>query len=183
MGIQLERWLLLSALVAAVALPFAGATCAQAQVVALGASNTAGSGIGRHTGGVSQSEAYPAQLERLLRARGLNVTVKNAGVPGDTTAGMKARLDSVIDSGTRVVIIQRGGNDLRRGGSMADAERNVAEMTRKLQSRGIKVVVIRNILAMVPQGSRDPDGQHFDAKGHAVVAASILPQVAAGLRR
>jgi acyl-CoA thioesterase I len=182
MGIQLGRRLFFSTLVAVPALAFAGVNRAQAQVVAIGASNTAGSGIGRHRGGVSQSEAYPAQLEKLLRARGLNVTVKNAGVPGDTTVGMMARLDSVISSGTRVVIIQGGGNDVRRGGSTADAQRNVAEMTRKLQNRGIRVVVVRNILTMVPQSSRDPDGQHFDANGHAMVAARILPQVVAGLR-
>jgi len=39
-------------------------------------------------GGVMQSEAFPAQLEKLLRVRRLSVMVKNAGVPGITTAMM-----------------------------------------------------------------------------------------------
>jgi len=155
---------------------------AAAQVVAIGASNTYGSGRGRTAGGVDPSQAYPAQLERLLRARGLKVRVINAGVPGDTTVEMLARLNSAVVEGTRVVIIQPGGNDARRGGSAADAARNIAEMSRRLRSRGIRVIVLRNPLALVPPGSRDADGQHFDARGHAAIARSLLPQVIGALR-
>src|SRR5262249_40105746 len=85
---------------------------APATVVAIGASNTYGAG--RRGGGVGTSEAFPAQLERMLKARGYDVRVINAGVPGDTTAGMLARLDSAVPEGARVVIIQPGGNDARR---------------------------------------------------------------------
>jgi acyl-CoA thioesterase-1 len=63
----------LIALLGAVALyGFLSAT-AQAQVVALGASNTAGKGI-------APQEAYPAQLEAMLRAKGYNGHVVNAGL-------------------------------------------------------------------------------------------------------
>src|SRR5271169_6480528 len=75
-----------------------------ATVVALGASNTFGKGV-------SRNQAYPAQLEALLRARGLGVHVVNAGVNGDTTGGMLARLDHVVPKGTSVVVLQPGGND------------------------------------------------------------------------
>ena len=68
-----------------------------ATVVALGASNTAGKGV-------SLSQAYPAQLETMLRARGFDVHVINAGVSGDTTGGMTARIESTVPKGTRVVI-------------------------------------------------------------------------------
>ena len=156
---------------------------AASTVVAIGASNTSGSGQGRHAGGVSRSEAYPAQLEALLRGRGYDVRVINAGIPGDTTAGMLARLESAVPDGTRVVIIQPGGNDARRGGSAAEASGNVARMSAKLRARGIKVIVLNRILAMVPASSRDPDGQHFDGRGHAAIAARLAPQVAAALGR
>lgn len=56
---------------------------ANAQIVALGASNVAGKGV-------DSSEAYPAQLERLLAARGYHVHVANAGVSGDTNLGCPA---------------------------------------------------------------------------------------------
>src|SRR3712207_3463798 len=74
-------------------------------IVALGASNTEGMGRGRTNLGVPREQAYPAQLERLLRARGVNAPVINAGIAGDTTAGMLARLDAAVPSGTRVLIL------------------------------------------------------------------------------
>ncbi|HWG03753.1 MAG TPA: GDSL-type esterase/lipase family protein, partial [Beijerinckiaceae bacterium] len=79
-----------------------------ATIVALGASNTYGKGVAR-------SEAYPAQLQAMLRAAGYEVTVVNAGVSGDTTAGILKRLDRVVPKGTSVVIFQPGGNDARKG--------------------------------------------------------------------
>ena len=79
---------------------------AAAQVVCLGASNTAGAGV-------SQQEAYPAQLEVLLRARHYDGRVANAGISGDTTWGMLNRLERAVPAGTRVVVLQPGGNDER----------------------------------------------------------------------
>jgi acyl-CoA thioesterase-1 len=172
-------------ILALVAVVFSGlaAAPAAAQVVAIGASNTAGRGHGHHTGGVDTAEAYPAQLERLLHARGVNVTVKNAGVAGDTSAGMLARLDSVIEPGTRVVIIQPGSNDALRGGSLLDAKRNADEMARRLRSRGIRVIVLTGMRNSVPPSTWDPDGEHVNARAHAMIAARLLPQVMAALRR
>ena len=97
-----------------------------AAVVALGASQTAGKGV-------STAEAYPAQLEAMLRARGLDVTVVNAGISGDTTGGMMARLDGTVPKGTRVVIPQPGGNDLRKG-----APNYTAELRSRLSAMGVR---------------------------------------------
>jgi acyl-CoA thioesterase I len=47
------------------------------QIVAFGDSGVFGSGQGRSHGGVPVTEAYPAKLERALRARGWNVSVSN----------------------------------------------------------------------------------------------------------
>lgn len=103
-----------------------------ATVVALGTSNTFGKGV-------SRSQAYPAQLETLLRARGLGVRVINAGINGDTTGAMLARLDRVVPKGTSVVILQPGGNDRRK--LAAD---NTPEIQSRLAAMGIKVVMLPN---------------------------------------
>jgi acyl-CoA thioesterase-1 len=95
------------ALLGAIALLFAGGVADAATGVALGASNTFGKGV-------SRGQAYPAQLEVLLRARGISVHVVNAGINGNTTGEMLARLDSAVPKGTRVVILQPGGNDRRK---------------------------------------------------------------------
>src|SRR5262245_57568883 len=71
---------------------------ARLRIVALGASNTAG-------WGVAAAESYPAQLEALLTAKGMPATVINAGVSGDTTGGMLARLEREVAPGTDLVIL------------------------------------------------------------------------------
>ena len=121
---------------------FAAAAPARAQtIVALGASNTEGMGRGRTNMGVPREQAYPAQLERLLRARGINARVINAGIAGDTTGGMLARHDSAVPSGTSVLNLQPGGNDARRGVG-ANEQANIAAIRRRMQVRGIAVIVL-----------------------------------------
>ncbi len=78
-----------------------GASAAYAQVVAFGASITRGKGV-------SGQEAYPARLEALLRSKGINVTVVNQGINGDTLQNMQDRMDRAVPQGTRVVILQVG---------------------------------------------------------------------------
>jgi acyl-CoA thioesterase I len=151
-------------------------------IVALGASNTYGKGRGAHPGGVAQSQAYPAQLQALLKEKGIDARVINAGVPGDTTGGMLARLNSAVPSGTRIVILQTGGNDARRGLS-GEASGNTAQITSKLRERGIRVILLDRIGTYAPASTRDPDGQHFNAQGHAAIAARLLPQVMAAIGR
>jgi len=167
-----------------VGLPFVGLlstfdamNSAQAQVVAIGASNTAGTGPSG--GGVMPPEAYPALLEKLLRARGLNVTVKNAGTAGITAGAMRASLDSVVDSGTKVAIIDPAWNEMRLGGSALDKNRNMAEMARRLKARGIKVIVFQSWPPFYDGGG----GGHPSAKAHVILAAQLLPQVMAAFRR
>jgi acyl-CoA thioesterase-1 len=157
------------------------ASAAPLKIVALGASNTSGRGQGSHPGGVARNQAYPAHLEALLRQRGIDAHVRNAGVAGDTTAGMLKRVDAAVPNGTQIVILQTGGNDARRGVSSGDASANVAAMTSRLAARGIKVVLLDKLDA--PASTRDPDGQHFNAQGHAAIAASLLPLVIAAAGR
>ena len=86
---------------------FAVSGAAQTGIVAFGDSNTAGFGVARH-------EAFPAQLEGMLRAAGDDVRVFNAGVSGDTFVAMLARLDHCVPAGTPVAIVQGGYNDVQR---------------------------------------------------------------------
>jgi acyl-CoA thioesterase-1 len=153
------------------------AMAAPLNIVALGASNTAGMGQGSHPGGVPRGQAFPAQLEALLRARGIDAHVRNAGVPGDTTAGMLQRLGSAVPNGTQIVILQPGGNDARQGMG-ADTGANTTQIASKLSARGIKVIVF-DMNTYASSGTRDPDGQHYNAQGHAAVAAGLLPKVMA----
>jgi acyl-CoA thioesterase-1 len=168
---------ILGALLLTVMFYVANAAAASINIVALGASATAGRGTGRHSGGVSPDQAFPAQLESMLRARGYDAQVTNAGIAGDTTDGMLARLDSSVPAGTRLVILQPGSNDGKHGSS-AGAGVNVPQIIQRLRARGIPVIManMRSGAAYV-----GPDGQHLTAQGQSLVAAGLLPQVIAAI--
>jgi len=166
---RVASWLIPFGLAAFLGTGFANA----ATIVALGASNTFGRGVAR-------GQAYPAQLEALLRARGHNVRVVNAGINGDTTGGMLRRLDQAVPNGTAAVILQPGGND-RRKGVGADRAANIAAIQNRLSARGIKTIMMEN--HMFRGLPHQPDGQHLTPEGYRALAGSILPRVESAIGR
>jgi acyl-CoA thioesterase I len=138
-------------------------------IVAVGASNTSGFGVGVQA-------AYPAQLEILLRKKGIPARVTNAGIPGDTTAGMLRRLDSAVPKGTNLVILQPGANDLRFGFSREQRTANIAAMVRRLRTRNIRVIVYD---PEFPADYYQWDHIHLNAAAHAKIAAKLASEVAA----
>jgi acyl-CoA thioesterase I len=166
-----NRLVLVAAAFIAAGFGFAGS--AQAQIVAFGASNVAGKGVG-------SSEAFPAQLERMLAAKGHNVRVANAGISGDTNAGMLARLDQAIPDGTRIVLLGAiGGTYNARRLGQGDQKAEFAAIVAKLRGRGIKIIAVTS--AGVRRGDLQADGTHLTAEGHARLAARLLPAVVRAL--
>ena len=87
-------------------------------------------------------DAFPARLEKALRAKGHDVTIANAGVSGDTTSGGLARIDWSVPDGTRGVILELGANDALRGIAPEESRKNLIAMIEKLKSRGIPVLLV-----------------------------------------
>jgi acyl-CoA thioesterase-1 len=161
-----------SLIVMASLLAFLPVAKADTKIVAVGASNTSGFGAG-----VGQS--YPSQLEAMLKAHGYKVQVINAGVLGDTTRGMLARIDTAVPADARVVILQPGGNDLRFGVPAEERAKNIRAMVAKLQKRGIRVIVADNLQGLLVGHSID--GIHFNGDAHAMIAKKLYPQVVGAL--
>lgn len=150
------------------------ASGADAQIVALGASNTRGKWV-------ASDETYSARLEVLLRSRGIAVTVTNEGVDFDTLSGMLRRLDRSVPQGTRIVILQVGGPASRLG-RQGDWQSDVSTLRSRLEARRIQVIIIRALSEIVPPDAFQPDGRHLTAAGHAMVAEWLLPQVMEALK-
>jgi len=158
-------------LVATAALMYASvaANAASLRIVAVGASNTHGWYVGNQG-------AYPAQLQTLLLAKGIDAQVTNAGVPFETTGMMLRRIDKDVPDGTDIVILEPGGNDRRFLVPPAWRAANIAEMERRLRARGIKVIVYDEEM---PLRYRAFDLMHYTYQGHAIIAAALLPRVMA----
>ncbi|MGH7274937.1 MAG: arylesterase [Nitrospiria bacterium] len=91
--------------------------------------------------GVAQQEAYPAQLEERLRARGYPYRVVNSGVSGETTAGGLRRLDWVIKARPEIVILELGANDGLRGVPLEAMRANLSQIIKRLQATRIHVIL------------------------------------------
>jgi acyl-CoA thioesterase I len=170
-GVARLTWVVLFALGA---LTWAGA--ANAQVVAIGSSNVSGWGVG-------MPAAFPAVLESMLKQRGYDVTVTNAGVPGDTTSMVLSRLDSAVPAGTTVAIVDGNGciwNNHRLGMDPKAGPVELAQIVGRLRARGIKVVMMWKGGELGP-AQRQNDGIHLSEAGHSTVARHLLPQVMAAL--
>jgi acyl-CoA thioesterase-1 len=87
------------------------------------------------------SDAFPAQLERALKARGQMVEVINAGVSGDTTAAGLERLDWAVPTGTDAVILELGANDALRGLDPGRAKANLDRIMTKVKANGAEILL------------------------------------------
>jgi acyl-CoA thioesterase-1 len=90
---------------------------------------------------LSPGDGFPEKLQAALKAKGLDVSVANAGVSGDTTTGGVARIDWSVPEGTDGVILELGANDALRGIPPEESEKNLDQMIARLKARGIAVIL------------------------------------------
>jgi acyl-CoA thioesterase-1 len=104
------------------------------KLVVLGDSLSAGLGL-------PAADAFPAQLEKALKDKGLNVAVGNAGVSGDTTSGGLDRLDWSVPEGTAGVILELGANDALRGTDPKVTRTALDDIIKRLTARHVAVLL------------------------------------------
>jgi acyl-CoA thioesterase I len=113
----------------------AGANAEPVTVVALGDSLTAGYGLPPEDGLVPQLQAW-------LTGHGADVTVLNAGVSADTTAGGLARTDWTLTPDVDAMIVILGGNDMLRGIDPAEAKANLKGILEKARALSLPVLLV-----------------------------------------
>jgi acyl-CoA thioesterase-1 len=104
------------------------------KIVALGDSLTAGYGL-------PVADAFPTRLQAALKATGIDATVANAGVSGDTASGGLERIDWSVPDGTDAVILELGANDALRGLDPKLTEKALDAILGKLDARHIPVLL------------------------------------------
>ena len=103
-------------------------------IVAFGDSLTAGFGL-------QNSDSFPAQLEKALKARGQDVKIINAGVSGDTAAAGLARLDWALPDDASGVIIELGANDALQGLDPAATKATLEKIITDVKARGLPILL------------------------------------------
>jgi len=135
------------------------------KIVALGDSLTAGYGL-------NKPDAFPEQLEKALKAKGIAVAIENAGVSGDTASGGLSRLDWSVGDGTEAVILELGANDMLRGTDPKVTRAALESIIERLKARKIEVLLagVRAGRNMGEDYSRDFDAIFPDlARKHDLV--------------
>ena len=147
--------------------------CASAQIVVLGHSAAHGY--------VAESEMWSSVLENMLRARGSQVHVINAGVNGETTEAELARVDSAVPNGTKIVILTVNGfNDARKlAGGTANSAANIAAIKKKISARGIRIIdAMGTYVSVLRQpGMALPDQHHLSVEGNKKMATIVAGMV------
>lgn len=128
----LKQWIALCLFTAVAAAPVAAAE--QIRLMVLGDSLTAGYGL-------PEKDAFTARLQAALDQNGIDATVINAGVSGDTTAGGLARIDWALSDKPTHAIVELGANDALRGIDPKTTRRNLDAIIRRLQAAGVKVML------------------------------------------
>ena len=143
-------------------------------IAALGDSLTQGYGL-------VQEDGFVPQLQEWLSKEGADVTLINAGVSGDTTAGGAARVAWTLTPDVDAMIVILGGNDLLRGIDPAVARDNLETILKAAGDSDVDVLLI----GMIAPGNYGPAYKAaFDANYSELAAqydALYLPSFFTGI--
>ncbi len=120
--------------VAALSVWAADAGAKTIRIAAFGDSNTAAFMVGAEKG-------YPADLQKLLRAKGYDVVVADGGVSGAKSADGVQTVDKLVPPGSDIAIVFFGRNDKRWGVAEAVTHANMDKIVARLTQRGVAVLL------------------------------------------
>lgn len=96
-------------------------------VLFIGTSLTAGLGL-------NPDSAYPQLIQEKIESARLPFEVVNAGVSGETTAGLLRRLDWLLKGSFDVVVVETGANDGLRGTPVATVKENLRTILSRIRA-------------------------------------------------
>ena len=145
-------------------------------ILFLGTSLTAGLGL-------EPDSAYPQQIQRKIDASRLPYQVVNAGVSGETSAGLLRRLDWVLRRPADVIVVETGANDGLRGLPVSATRATIGEVLSRIRRER------PNAAIMLVQMEAPPNlGQEYTAAFHAMFAelarehgATLMPFLLEGV--
>ncbi len=105
------------------------------KIIAFGDSLTEGYNL-------NKEQAYPKQLESLLKARDHDLSIINQGISGETTAGGLARVSKIIEQKPDAIILCLGGNDSLRGIDPKETYKNLDKIIGEIKTANIKVLML-----------------------------------------
>ena len=145
-------------------------------ILFLGTSLTAGLGL-------EPDSAYPQQVQRKIDASRLPYQVVNAGVSGETSAGLLRRLDWVLRRPAEVIVVETGANDGLRGLPVSATRATIGEILSRIRKERPSAALV-----LVQMEAPPNLGQEYTSAFHAMFAelarehgATLMPFLLEGV--
>ena len=145
-------------------------------ILFLGTSLTAGLGL-------EPDSAYPQQIQRKIDASRLPYQVVNAGVSGETSAGLLRRLDWVLRRPAEVIVVETGANDGLRGQPVSATRTTIGEILSRIRRERPNAAIV-----LVQMEAPPNLGQEYTSAFHAMFAelarehgATLMPFLLEGV--
>ena len=93
--------------------------------------------------GIAREQSWPALLQKKITSAGLNYTVVNASISGETTAGGLSRLPQALsEHRPAIIIIALGANDGLRGLPLDTMRNNLRTMIHAAKNAKARILLI-----------------------------------------
>ena len=92
--------------------------------------------------GLELEQAFPALIQSRLDSLGLDYTVINSGLSGETTSGGRNRLNWVLKQDVDVFVLELGANDGLRGIPLAETRKNLQAIIDVVQEKNKETIIV-----------------------------------------
>ena len=117
------------------------------KIMFVGTSLTAGYGLG-------EDSAFSVMIQRKIDSAGLPFETVNAGVSGETPAGLLVRLDGILKAKFNVIVIESGANDGLRGVEANAIKTNLTEVVRRVKAARPDALILLVQMEALPNYGR-----------------------------
>ena len=98
--------------------------------------------------GIPVEDGWVSLLEQRLVRQNMKYKVVNASISGETTLGVKTRLDKLLNEySSEIVVIELGGNDGLRGFPLSEIEQNLSDIVNTIKKKWCDCVTRTNATA------------------------------------
>ncbi len=118
-------------------------------ILCFGDSITAGYGLD------DTADAYPAILQSKIDSLGVDYTVINSGISGETTAGGRSRLGWTMNQAIDIFILELGANDGLRGIPLTETRGNLQAIIDAIRQKSPNTKIILAGMELPPNMGQD----------------------------
>lgn len=118
-------------------------------ILCFGDSITAGYGLD------DTSDAFPGVLQQKIDSLGLDYTVVNSGVSGETSSGGLGRIQWVLNQDVDFFLLELGANDGLRGISLDQTKINLQSIIDKVKAKNPETIIVLAGMELPPNMGAD----------------------------